>query len=65
MTMLKNAADILTVPEVREVLYIGRNKLYELMRAGELTGFKVGRSWRVSKTALIAFIEKNENHGKA
>lgn len=62
MTILKNKPDILTIPEVREMLYIGRNKLYDLIKSGELTGFKVGRSWRISKSALIAFIESSEKN---
>jgi len=62
MTILKNTSDILTIPEVRDILYIGRNKIYELLSSCELTGFKVGRSWRVSRTALIDFIENKEKH---
>ena len=64
MVILRNTADILTVPEVRDILYIGKNKLYELINSGELTGFKVGRSWRISKSALFDFIERNERHGR-
>lgn len=60
MPILRNTSDILTIPEVKEILYIGRNKLYELIKTGQLTGFKIGRSWRVSKSALIMFIEKSE-----
>lgn len=65
MTILQNASDILTITEVKEILYIGRNKVYELINSGELTGFKVGRSWRVSKSALISYIDKSEQQGMA
>lgn len=29
--------------------------IYDLLRSGELHGFKVGREWRVSDTARAAF----------
>lgn len=65
MTILNNTSDILTIPEVRDILFIGRNKAYELINSGEITGFKVGRSWRVSKLALIHFIDKSEHQRMA
>jgi excisionase family DNA binding protein len=38
---------IMTVLEVSEILNIGKNKVYSMLEAGELRGFKVGKLWRV------------------
>lgn len=51
--MLEQYPDILTVKEVREILFIGKNKAYQLLESGEIKGFKVGRDWRVRKEELL------------
>jgi excisionase family DNA binding protein len=42
--------------EVARRLGIGRTKVYELMRSGELPSVKVGGARRVSATALADFV---------
>lgn len=54
--MFAEYADILSVEDVCEILFIGRNRAYELLNAGILKGFRVGRSWRVPKKNLEAYI---------
>lgn len=34
--------DILTIEELMEALYIGRNYAYKLLNSGEIKGFRVG-----------------------
>lgn len=59
--MLNNYGDILTVYDVAEVLYIGKNRAYELLSSGELKGFKIGRVWKVPKEAVLEYIT-NQSH---
>ncbi len=59
--MLNNYQDILTVYDVAEVLYIGKNRAYELLASGELKGFKIGRVWKVPKEAVLEYIAKQSN----
>jgi len=42
--------------EAAERLGIGRTKLYELLRSGELRSVKIGGARRVSATALADFV---------
>lgn len=42
--------------EAAQRLGIGRTKLYELMRSGELRSVRVGGARRVSATALAEFV---------
>ena len=48
---------VLTVRDVSRALRIGLRQAYDLTWQGRLATFKVGRSVRVTRTALAAFIE--------
>lgn len=50
--------DILTVEEMMEALYIGRNFAYKLLNSGEIKGFRIGRSWRIPRSSIEEFIIK-------
>ncbi|WP_233617745.1 helix-turn-helix domain-containing protein [Actinomadura sp. WAC 06369] len=50
-------AKLLTVPEVMAALRLGRCKVYDLIRSGELESVKVGRARRVPADAVDAFID--------
>ena len=54
--MLNDYSDILTVAEIGETLYIGKNGVYELLENGSIKGFRIGRVWKVPKEALREYI---------
>jgi len=54
--MFSDYNDILSVGDICEILFIGRNRAYELLNSGSLRGFRVGRTWRVPKKSLEAYI---------
>ncbi len=56
--MLENYADILTVEEVCDILRIGYNSVYKLLKDGSLKCYKNGRIWRIPKAAVIEFIRE-------
>ena len=56
--MFSNYDDVLTVSDVAEILYVGRNTVYELLNSGELKGFRIGKTWRVTKDSLVSFISE-------
>lgn len=54
----------LTVEEVAERLKVSPATVYALLRAGALTSYKVGRSWRVDELDLVDYIERQKaRHG--
>ena len=55
--MLEVYPDVLTAKEVKEILFIGKNKLYELLYSSEIKSIKVGRDWRVLKKDLLSYLE--------
>lgn len=56
--MFNEYSDIVTIDELCEMLRIGRNKAYELLRSGKIGAFRSGRLWIVSKEAVEDFIKK-------
>lgn len=55
--MLQEYPDILTPKEVMEILGIGKNLLYELLKDGEIPAKRVGgKMWRITKKDLIQYI---------
>lgn len=48
---------VLTVPETAEQLRCGRRKIYQLMDSGELVSIKVGGSRRITRDALLAYVD--------
>ena len=49
---------LLTVKDVQSVTQLGRTKIYELMRDGELPYIKIGRSVRVRRQDLVDWLNK-------
>jgi excisionase family DNA binding protein len=61
--MLDSYPDVLTVPQVGDILGMGRNALYKAIRAGEIPSFKAGpKLIRVSKERLKEYINDNHIH---
>ena len=50
--MLTEYTDYLTPYDVAEELGLSLTTVYNLLRAGKLPGFKVGKSWRIPKDEL-------------
>lgn len=50
----------LSVKQVAEVLGVGRNTAYELVRSGQIQSIRTGRQIRIPKDAVIAFF--NQQH---
>ncbi|WP_368211030.1 helix-turn-helix domain-containing protein [Blautia wexlerae] len=49
----------MTVDDVSQYLCIGKNTVYELLHSNQLKGFRIGKSWRISKDALNLYIKRS------
>jgi len=47
---------LLTVREVSALLRIQRPKVYELIKAGAIAGFKLGADWRIKRSSIESLI---------
>lgn len=59
--MLNQYSDILSVPDVADVLSIGKNRVYELLENNAIKGFRIGRVWKIPKAAIQEYIIEQSN----
>ena len=60
MLMFSNYPDILTVKQVCEMLKIGRNNAYALIRSNQIKSITIGRQIRIPKDNIVDFIQKDK-----
>ena len=51
-------AEFLTAEETAEVLHVGRDKVYYLIRTGQLRSIKIGKLRRISREWITKFTEE-------
>ena len=51
---------VLSVPQVAEILEIGRNTAYDLVRCGEIRSIRIGRQIKIPKDALNELLQKSD-----
>jgi excisionase family DNA binding protein len=61
--MLEEYNEVLRPIEVCEILAIGKNTLYNLLNTEQLVGYKSGKNWRVTKQAVISYINSKSVGG--
>lgn len=54
--MLEKYNDILSIHDLMEILDIGQNKAYDMVRTGTLYSVRIGRQIRIPKQSLIDFL---------
>ena len=47
---------LITVPELAQVLRVGKNKAYELVNSGTIKGIKIGTQIKVPKCSVVEFM---------
>lgn len=53
--------ELMSVEEACQLLAVSKGTLYSLLRSGDLKGFKIGRIWKISRTAINFYIQRNTN----
>ena len=54
--MFREYADILRIKDVQKMLNIGRNKVYELLKSGEIKSIRIGNKYINNKKSVIDFV---------
>ena len=49
---------LISIDEACGDLHCGRSTVYNLLRSGELQGFRINRRWKIPKESIQAFIIK-------
>lgn len=53
--------DILTIDQLMEMLYIGRNTAYKLLKNSDIKCFKIGKVYKIPKQSVIDYILNKTN----
>lgn len=54
--MFEQYNDLVTVEDLCEMLYIGKNAAYKLLLSGQLKAFRYNRVWKIPKQGVIEYI---------
>lgn len=57
--------DVMSVQQVRSALKIGRTAVYRLLDSNEIQCFMIGNAYKIPKTSLIEFVQRNSEGGNA
>ena len=60
MASRSEQSDLLTVDETIQVLRLGRTRVNEMLRSGELPSYKTGRRWIIRRRDLEAWLEQQK-----
>jgi excisionase family DNA binding protein len=52
--------EILTLPEVAQLLKVAEKTVYSMAQKGGIPAFKVGGQWRFKRTDIDAWIERRK-----
>lgn len=55
--MLENYKDVLTPRELKEILRIGFNSIYKLLKKGDIKSLKIGNKIIIPKTAVLEYLQ--------
>jgi len=58
MSELDNYHDVMTVEDLMEYLYIGKNSAYKLLQSGKIKALRIGRIYRIPRQAVVEYLEK-------
>lgn len=54
--MFSEYPDVLTVDQLMEMLHIGRNAAYSLLKSGEIKTLRIGRRYIIPRKSIVAYI---------
>ena len=54
--IFKNYPDVLTIEDLQEMLHIGRNTAYGILKDGTIKTIKLGKRYIIPKISVIEFL---------
>ena len=56
--MYDNGSSLVTIDELCEILMIGKNTAYNLLKSGAIKSFKIKRRWKIPRASIDEYIMK-------
>ena len=54
--MFSEYPDVITVEQLMEMLHIGKNAAYSLLKSGKIRTIRIGRRYIIPKQSIITYI---------
>ena len=58
--LLKEYKDVLTPAEVKQILGIGKNSMYALLKKKKIASFRVGSNIKITKASLLEYLQNSQ-----
>ena len=55
--MFENYPDVIRPQQLKDMLQMGRTKIYELLRINQIPNKRIGANYFIRKDAVIAYLE--------
>lgn len=55
--LLKDCPDVLTIQDLMEVLHIGKNTAYRLVKENTIRSHRIGRCYRIPKCCVFDYLK--------
>ena len=59
--MYNDNSSLITIDELCEILMIGKNTAYQLLKSGKIKSFKINRIWKIPRTSVDEYIRIQAN----
>lgn len=56
MTTNDNTSILISMEEFQDILGIGKNTAYNLLKSGEIACFKIGKTWKIPRQSINDYI---------
>ena len=56
-TPLERYPDVVTIRDIQDILHIGKNAVYDLLRENRIKSIRLGKKYIVPKRSIIRFLE--------
>lgn len=57
----ETCSDMISIDELCELLMIGKNTAYGLLKTRQIHAFKIGRIWKIPRNSVSEYIAKQCN----
>ena len=62
LNTLEDTMTLLTVEDASNILMVGKNRIYELLKEGKIKGMRIGKStWRIPKISIYQYIQEQSS----
>lgn len=57
--MLDQYNELLMIDELCEILMVGKNLAYRLLKENKIKAFRIGKKWKIPKASVKIFLDEN------